>query len=435
MTSLLFTNSRAPIPVRLFIGKVLFIMSMLILNERIFKKMMVVDKVHLNANERKDEVSKILYQIEEIVGVDLTNRPKLRRVMDDLIYKLTDRGFSFYTTQKMKENFSIGTTTIRDTIKLLKQSGLFFIAHRRQSIKDKHAKNGSNAGKGYVIFFKAHVNFSFFKELLGFADVEANQLKYHKEIVEMKNSGLEVITEERTVERIVEQTVENSENPIGTSVTDEKTAPTFITSSLLSSTHVININTRTRDIFQNLNQLSTDFRSLTNDESLNHKLQKIMQYMSYKILDRVNRGYDIDYISSFCEKFVSEQFALMINTKKEEEVKRKKESAHFDKITEPVVFYNWLDTSVSNLPAKRKLIPLPILKHVENLKNDYIDDFLDWEKTVVTAANRLGITCSESLEGVLEFIKLESLEVYSELEIGLWKHLSKNRLLDDQMPA
>jgi DNA-binding transcriptional regulator YhcF (GntR family) len=83
---------------------------------------------------------------------------KVNIVIDEIIYKLTDRGFSYNGRVTLAKKLEVGLSTVDKAFSLLKQTGLFVFAYRENP--------ASNSAKTPVIFYVKHEKYKTFESMV-----------------------------------------------------------------------------------------------------------------------------------------------------------------------------------------------------------------------------------------------------------------------------
>lgn len=98
-------------------------------------------------------------QIKSKIDIQWNRAKKVLSVIDEIIYKATDRGYSFNGRETLAKKCKVSLSTVDKAIKLLKQSGEVLVAYRPNP--------ASNGYKTPIIILKNHDNFTYWHELLG----------------------------------------------------------------------------------------------------------------------------------------------------------------------------------------------------------------------------------------------------------------------------
>jgi hypothetical protein len=179
--------------------------------------------------EKKDRQKlkdQLLEQVKATEPNKRWNRSKmLLAVIDEIIYKATDRGFSFNGIESaLMKKFDCSRSTVNRAIKILKDSGLFVVAYRENP--------NSNGIKTPVIILKSHPNYQYIMEIL--------QIEDYKESVK--------------------ETVENAQNVTGSKVKDDFLGSTNLSQEKDFFTENIKNNDEEK-FFSDLNFLSSLYLS------------------------------------------------------------------------------------------------------------------------------------------------------------------------------
>jgi hypothetical protein len=124
-----------------------------------FKQMQSYEPLTINQKERQKKKWFFIDRIKSKVNIRWERSKKVLSVIDEIIYKATDRGYSFNGRETLAEKCNVSLSTVDKAIKLLKQSGEAFVAYRTNP--------SSNGIKTPIIILKEHENFTHWQELLG----------------------------------------------------------------------------------------------------------------------------------------------------------------------------------------------------------------------------------------------------------------------------
>ena len=113
----------------------------------------------MNQKERQKLKWKLIDRIKSKIAIRWNRAKKVLSVIDEIIYKATDRGYSFNGRETLAEKCKVSLSTVDKAIKLVKQSGEVLVAYRHNP--------ASNGYKTPIIILKQHENFTYLNELLG----------------------------------------------------------------------------------------------------------------------------------------------------------------------------------------------------------------------------------------------------------------------------
>jgi hypothetical protein len=184
-----------------------------------FKKMQSYEPLTINQKERQKKKWVFIDRIKSKVNIRWERSKKVLSVIDEIIYKATDRGYSFNGRETLAEKCNVSLSTVDKAIKLLKQSGEAFVAYRTNP--------SSNGIKTPIIILKEHENFTHWQELLG-------------------------------LENNVENKVENVANPVIPMDEGTKKVPTYSLPSKQESTIYISDNQIMKAVFNRVNDAVKD---------------------------------------------------------------------------------------------------------------------------------------------------------------------------------
>lgn len=229
-----------------------------------FQIMLDTPRLGISVSQRKKMKDSILMKIEDTVNIRWSTAKKVRAVIDDIVYKLTDRGFSFAGRLTLADKLGVKPRTVDNAIKHLKASNLFYVCYRENT--------ASNGAKTPVFILKDHPNFAIFNSLLY---LECND------------------------ECDKECEVENAENTYVPTVEEDENTPTYSLSSFTKQEN--NNKYNTREIYPLITKLSTDTK-------LEGNLKRIVEMLTLKVSDALKKGVDIQSFSSYCEKVFWNEF-------------------------------------------------------------------------------------------------------------------------------
>ena len=123
----------------------------------------------MNQKERQKLKWKFIDLIKNKIDIRWNRAKKVLRVIDEIIYKATDRGYSFNGRETLAEKCKVSLSTVDKAIKLVKQSGEVLVAYRHNP--------ASNGYKTPIIILKQHGNFTYLNELLGLENNVENKVE------------------------------------------------------------------------------------------------------------------------------------------------------------------------------------------------------------------------------------------------------------------
>lgn len=134
-----------------------------------FKKMQASKTLKMNQKERQKLKWKFIDRIKSNIDIRWNRAKKVLSVIDEIIYKATDRGYSFNGRETLAEKCKVSLSTVDKAIKLVKQSGEVLVAYRHNP--------ASNGYKTPIIILKQHENFTYLNELLGLENSVENKVE------------------------------------------------------------------------------------------------------------------------------------------------------------------------------------------------------------------------------------------------------------------
>lgn len=266
-----------------------------------FKQLQEIEQIADTVYKRRTIKVNIIDRVKEAVKVRWERMKKVEQVVDEIIYRLSDRGFSFTGREKLAEICKCSLSTVDKAIRILKNSGLFVVCYR-------YSKR-SNACKTPVIISTIHRNYKRIEEILNLADERLSQEKALLERKENKEENKE----------------EKSETPwydwLGTG---EKVSTFSFTKKQDNNKTIYDT-----DLIQKVSKLSTD---------------SIVRYIMLKIADYARNGGDIKHLSSFTEWKFAHAVKMSGIVKSFE--RPKKAPKRSEEPRRPLPFYNWLEQSI-----------------------------------------------------------------------------------------
>lgn len=124
-----------------------------------FKQMQSYKTLSINQKERQKLKWGFIDRIKSKINIRWNRAKKVSAVIDEIIYKATDRGYSFNGRETLADKCNASLSTVDKAMKLLKQSGEVFVVYRQNP--------ASNGYKTPIIILKQHEHFTYWNELLG----------------------------------------------------------------------------------------------------------------------------------------------------------------------------------------------------------------------------------------------------------------------------
>lgn len=259
---------------------------MIVIQNETFQRLQQLDRATENERQRKQIKYSLLDRVANVLGRAFRNARKVAAVIDEIVYKATDRGYSFNGRETLAEKVGVSLRTVDNAIKLLKKSAEVLVAYRENP--------GSNGIKTPVIIFKNHPNFDRITHLLNLPNCE-------------------VVCE-----------VENASEPTEPSVNEQKKIATY---SLPSLKQENNNNIATKEL-----------------------LKKYADYKINDILNKdVTVKYISSYISKLFKSLETQSLYYANNQIKAKKKQLQEQANAWYKeamgiTSEPVPFYNWLES-------------------------------------------------------------------------------------------
>jgi hypothetical protein len=137
-------------------------MTVLVVPNNLFKQMQAYKTLECNQKERQQMKYTFINRIKEKVSLRWNRATKLLQVIDEIIYKATDRGYSFNGRNTLAKKCNASLRTVDKAIKILKESNEVVVAYRHNP--------SSNGYKTPIFILKRHEHFRYWKELLHLDD-------------------------------------------------------------------------------------------------------------------------------------------------------------------------------------------------------------------------------------------------------------------------
>ena len=268
----------------------------IITNEQ-FTELKEIERVTEFIYKRRKIKYELMNRIAEALGRKFRKAQKTTLVIDEIVWKATDRGFSFNGRETLAEKLDVSLRTVDNAIRLLKDSGEVVVCYRENP--------KSNGAKTPVFIFRSHANFERIASIL--------DLSLCEEVCE----------------------VENTEKP-----TAPKDSPLNTFATILGVPLKNKINNYIKGEIQ--------------------PLEKIVKYVAIKINEtqkRTNRG--IKYLSAYVDRVLSDEMrrAQIEEIKRQ----RQRQQNHITvKPSSHPVFYNWLEDNKATKENKSDLDTLGV---------------------------------------------------------------------------
>lgn len=209
-----------------------------------FTELKNIARVTTYVYKRKKIKDELMERIANALGRKFRKAQKTLLIIDEIVWKATDRGFSFNGYETLMKKFNASKSTVSRAIGLLKESGEVVVCYRENP--------KSNGPKTPVVIFRNHANFDKIASILGLNEK-------------------------------VDEKVENTEKP---TATRDEALKTFATILGLQYKNKIN------------NYIKGEIQPL----------EKIVKYIAIKINEaqkRNNRG--IKYLSAYVDRVLSDE--------------------------------------------------------------------------------------------------------------------------------
>ncbi|MED1489151.1 HTH domain-containing protein [Bacillus smithii] len=143
----------------------------IITNEQ-FTELKEIEKVTEFIYKRRKIKYELMNRIAEALGRKFRKAQKTTLVIDEIVWKATDRGFSFNGRETLAEKLDVSLRTVDNAIRLLKDSGEVVVCYRENP--------KSNGAKTPVFIFRSHANFERIASIL--------DLSLCEEVCEVENT-------------------------------------------------------------------------------------------------------------------------------------------------------------------------------------------------------------------------------------------------------
>jgi len=218
---------------------------MYIITSEQFTQLKEIERVTGFVYKRRKIKNELMERIANALGRKFRKAQKTTRVIDEIVWLATDRGFSFPGRETLAEKLGVSARTVDNAIRMLKDSGEVVVCYRENP--------RSNGPKTPVVIFRNHPNFDRIAAVLNLTVCE--------EVCE----------------------VENAEKPTESSVSARKTDAT------------ISLPNKHDDKY--INKLIDN----------THPLEKIVKYVAIKVNEMQKRHpYGITYLSAYIDKTLND---------------------------------------------------------------------------------------------------------------------------------
>ncbi|MBT2655335.1 hypothetical protein J7E81_08800 [Bacillus sp. ISL-18] len=133
-------------------------MSLLVIPNDLFRQAQAIKPLESNENERRQMKYSFLDSVKSKVKRRWDRDFKLTRVIDEIVFKATDRDYSFNGRETLV-NCNCGLSTVDEVLRVLRESGEVIIGYRENP--------NSNGYKTPVVFLKNHPHFKYWNNILG----------------------------------------------------------------------------------------------------------------------------------------------------------------------------------------------------------------------------------------------------------------------------
>jgi len=262
---------------------------MFILSTKQFNAIQSVSPLEGGTYTRRTMKVNILEKIEEALPeVELKRLPKVMLVIDEIVYKLTDRGFSFNGRKQLAEKCEVGLSTVDKAIYLLKATGLFLFTYRMNP--------NSNSAKTPVIFYIKHSNYKTYEKLIPtLADERIDQ-------------------EISRLEKVVKQSEEQKEEKRGNAWESKNKGGGIFSTNIFTKNH--DKQNKLLSLIQKVSNLSTN-------QNVSSQMKKIVEYLTLKIQKAIDSGVNVEFLGAYCEKMLSNELKTAIRTDKKQREKER----------------------------------------------------------------------------------------------------------------
>lgn len=127
-----------------------------------FTELKNIERVTTYVYKRKKIKDELMERIANALGRKFRKAQKTLLIIDEIVWKATDRGFSFNGYETLMKKFNASKSTVSRAIGLLKESGEVVVCYRENP--------KSNGPKTPVVIFRSHENFDKIASILGLND-------------------------------------------------------------------------------------------------------------------------------------------------------------------------------------------------------------------------------------------------------------------------
>ncbi|WP_209124366.1 hypothetical protein [Alkalihalobacillus sp. BA299] len=271
-----------------------------IIHSKEFEELKQIERVAETVYKRRTIKVNLIDRIKESVNVRWDRLIKVEKVIDEIMYRLSDRGFCFTGREKLAEVCGCSLSTVDKAIRFIKESDLFVFCYRHNP--------KSNGYKTPVIIATIHKNYKEIRKILGFEftrELLVQRMERHKEA---KNKE--------------ENKVESTRNAYLDWLQDAKQ----IVTNIFTITPEINKYTYNTELIKKSTKISTD---------------NIVRYIHLKIKDYQEQGGKIEHLNKFVEKTFAQ---IVKNSGIIKGVESRKNPSVQRRLPKnDIVFYNWLE--------------------------------------------------------------------------------------------
>lgn len=160
--------------------------KVIVIKEKMKKKMLSFKQAITKEKDKREFKDRILESImnevneytwaNKVVKIRWDRAKKLVRVLDEMLFKAADRGFSFNGRETLAELCECDVTTVDKAIKVLKESGQAVFCY---GINPK-----TNGFKTPILFLKEHEYFAYWRTYLGMENTVESKVEKKEEISE-----------------------------------------------------------------------------------------------------------------------------------------------------------------------------------------------------------------------------------------------------------
>ncbi|CAM4121274.1 helix-turn-helix domain-containing protein [Geobacillus stearothermophilus] len=266
---------------------------MYIITSEQFTQLKEIERVTDFVYKRRKIKNELMERIADALGRKFRKAQKTTRVIDEIVWLATDRGFSFPGRETLAKKLGVSLPTVDRATRMLKDSGEVVVCYRENP--------NSNGPKTPVFIFRSHANFERIAAVLNLRDNEADK-------------------------------VENAEKPTESSDLARKTDATI-------SSPV---------------EKHDDINKLIDNT---HPLDKIVKYVTIKVNEVQKRHpYGIRYLSAYINKTLDDLMQrAKAKVKAEKARAQQRKQADYQPTATGLIWYDFTaDTSASQPTSQRK---------------------------------------------------------------------------------